>query len=57
MNGNAADPQPGQGNAVFFTPIMSVPTVNGWMMQFRNSSGSGKANVQFRIWAVCAVQP
>lgn len=51
------DPTPGFGNAMFLTPVMSAPTVDGWTVSLRNSSGSSRSNVQFRVWAVCAVQP
>jgi hypothetical protein len=51
------DPVPGFGHAVFLTPAMSAPTVNGWTVSLRNGSGSSRSSVQFRVWAVCAAQP
>jgi len=37
--------------------LVSAPTVNGWMVSLRNGTGTSKSNVQFRVWAICAVQP
>jgi hypothetical protein len=51
------DPTPGFGNSVFLTPAMSAPTADGWTVSLRNGSGSSRSNVQFRVWAVCVVQP
>jgi hypothetical protein len=48
---------PGAGNVVFLTPTSSTPTADGWMVTLRNGSGTSKANVQFRVWAVCVSQP
>ena len=53
----SGEPTVGFGNVVFLTPVMSAPTVNGWTVSLRNGSGSSRSNVQFRVWAVCAVQP
>jgi hypothetical protein len=58
-------PPPGvPGNAIFLTLVSSAPalvngatSVNGWNVMLRNGSGSSRSNVQFRVWALCAVQP
>jgi hypothetical protein len=53
-------PTPSTGNtatAVFLSQIVSAPTVSGWTVALRNSSGTLRSNVQFRVWATCAVQP
>jgi hypothetical protein len=44
-------------NAVFLTPVSSGPSGNGWSVSLRNNSGLSRSNVQFRVWAVCVVQP
>jgi hypothetical protein len=52
------EPVPGlTGGAQFLTPIMSAPTANGWTVTMRQGSGSTRSNLQFRVWALCAVQP
>jgi hypothetical protein len=48
---------PGNGNVVFLNLIASAPTADGWVVSFRNGSGSSRSNVQFRVWAVCSEQP
>jgi hypothetical protein len=58
LQGGPTDPQPGfGGGSVFLIPVLSAPTVNGWTVTLRNSSGSSRSNAQFRVWAICAVQP
>jgi hypothetical protein len=52
-----SEPTPGFGNVVFLTQVMTAPTADGWAVSLRNGSGSSRSNVQFRVWALCAVQP
>jgi hypothetical protein len=44
-------------NVIFLTPISSGPSGNGWSVTLRNNTGVSRSNVQFRVWAVCVVQP
>ena len=44
-------------NVVFLTPVSSGPSGNGWSVSLRNNTGTSRSNVQFRVWAVCVVQP
>ena len=50
-------PTPGNGSVVFLTAVSSAPTTDGWSVSLRNSSGTTRTNVQFRVWALCALQP
>ncbi len=49
------EPTPGAGVAVQMSLVASAPTTNGWLVSLRNGS-SGRSNVQFRVWAICANQ-
>ena len=50
---------PGAGSVVNLNLTSSGPTGSGdgWSVSFRNLQGTQRTNVQFRIWAVCVVQP
>jgi hypothetical protein len=54
-------PTTGNGSVVFFNLVSSAPvtsgTSHGWAVTLRNGSGTPRSNVQFRVWAVCVVQP
>jgi hypothetical protein len=49
--------EPVTTNAPFLNAVSSGPSGSGWSVTLRNSTGAARSNVQFRVWAVCVVQP